>query len=200
MSEVFGGGYEELADLTSTQGQAADGGRRVPERAMPGEPHEGVVAIAVLNRIERELRRIRSFTQEYGRQFTRWDGAVATAGGLAVIAFEGPKSGNDWYVERLTVSASGVSAAGVLTLYQGSLGNAAVPDEGQLIDVLGALVGNSPSRGVLDGRGTPYFLYGGAPVMAVLTGVVANSSIFARLQGREVLAGADPALRPQDDF
>lgn len=196
MSGVFGGGYEELSHLTGTEGVGPDGEIRRPVK-VPGEPHEGVVIAATLGRIERELRRLRSLTAEYGRQFVRWDGAVASGAGLGLVVFEGPRSGADWYVERVTVSVAGASAAGLLLLYEGSQGNNQ-PDESQLIDALPALSGNSPSRGVLDGRGTPYFIYGGAPLVVALVGVVAASPVFCRLQGREVLSGTDPALHSHE--
>lgn len=193
MSSVFGGGYEELA---------VQAGRPAAEAKAAGAPDEHVANLAALNRIERELRRIRSFTNDYGRQYADADGGQCGANTFFVQRFEGPKSGNDWYVERVAVSVSGASAAGTVVLYRSSsLGAAGVlQDESQFVDYLGALAGSSPSRGVLDGRGTPYFVYGGNGLTVVVANVVAGASVFITLQGREVLAGADPALRQQADY
>lgn len=187
MSSVFGG--NEVASSLGELGKA-------PEGVAGEKPHEGIVIISVLNSIERELRRIRSFTPEYGRQFMRLDGGQATAGGIFNAVLEGPKSGMDWYLERLIVSVAGASAAGVLAVYTGQ-----VVDESSLVDFLAALTGNNPSRGRLDGSGgSPYFIYGGGPVLVSLSGIVAATAVQIRLQGREVLSGADPALRPQSDY
>lgn len=198
MSSVYGGNEAEL--IVGGQGGAGQAGglaglQRAPRGIGGEEPHEGIVMIATLRSIERELRRIRSFTPEYGRQFTRQDGGQAAGGNISFV-LEGPRSGSDWYVERIAVSAGGASAAGVLALFQGQ-----AIDESQIIDVLGALVGNNPSRGVLDGHGgAPYFIYGGGPVTVAVLGVVAATPVNVRLQGREVLSGADPALRAQNDY
>ena len=195
MSSVFGGGYEELGALTR------EGGPHAVEAKKAGQPDEHVQNLSALFRIERELRRIRSLGQEVGRQFIDADGGQATGAGLFVQRFEGPRSGNDWYVERVTVSVSGASAAATVALYrsssQGAPGQA--QDESQLADFLGALTGASPSRGKLDGNGTPYFIYGGVGLTVVVAAAVAGASVFISMQGREVLAGADPALRQQID-
>jgi hypothetical protein len=185
MSSVFGG--NEVASFEQPL-------RPAPRGVAGEEPHEGIVIASTLQRIERELRRIRSFTPQYGRQFTKQDGGQAT-GGVFSCVFEGPKSGADWYVERVAVSVGGASAAGLLLLYASQ-----AIDESNFLDGLGALTGNTPSRGVLAGSGTPYFLYGGAPLLVVLQAVVAGAACQVRLQGREVLSGADPALRGQDDY
>lgn len=194
MSEVFGGGYEELAALTR------EGSPQAARAKQAGASDEHVGNLAALGRIERELRRIRSLSAEVGRQFAESDGGQASGAGLFVQRFEGPKSGNDWYVERVTVSASGASAAGTVALYRSSSSGQAgqAQDESQLVDFLGSLTGAAgPSRGKLDGNGTPYFVYGGVGLTVVVAGVVAGASVFINLQGREVVGGKDPALRQQ---
>lgn len=196
MSSVFGGNEVSLGAAAGLDDDLSVGGlRRAPQGVGGEEPHEGIVMISVLHSIERELRRIRSFTPQYGRQFVRLDGGQA-AGGAISFALEGPKSGSDWYIERLSVSVGGASAAGIVALYEGP-----IVDESRFIDLLPALSGNNPSRGVLDGRGVPYFIYGGLGSIAVaVTGVVAGSAVNVRLMGREVLSGADPAMRNQSDY
>lgn len=185
MSSIFGG--NEVAERLGIKGQGAAG----QEAEIP-EPSHAIVIASTLNRIERELRRIRSFTPQYGRQFVRYDGGGAPGGAQAIV-FEGPKSGADWYVERVSVSVAGASAAGTVQLYEGDK-----IDESRWIDGLGALTGNTPSRGALDGRGTPYFIYGGFPMLVQVAGVVAGSQVLVRMMGREVLSGVDPAMREQD--
>lgn len=184
MSSVFGNPLAQGAP-----------GRPGPARPEPEEDVRwDVVMLSHLASMERELRRMRSYMPANGRQFVASDGNEAP-GGVVALAFEGPKSGNDWYLERITVSAAGASAAGMVCVYAGN-----ALDESNLLDCLGALTGNTPSRGVLDGDGTPYFVYGGAGVLVRVSGVVADASVQVRLQGREVLAGADPALRDQADY
>lgn len=199
MSSVFGGNEVSLG---VGRGQAGDaehglsGLQRAPQGVGGEEPHEGIVMISTLQSMERELRRIRSFTPQYGRQFVRQDGGQASGAGAISFASEGPRSGMDWYIERVAVSVGGASAAGIVSLYQGQ-----TIDESQLLDFLPALSGNNPSRGVLDGHGgAAYFIYGGGPVLIAITGVVNGSAVQVRLQGREVLSGADPALMPQHDY
>jgi hypothetical protein len=197
VSSVFGGNEVSLGAAAGLDdGQSVGGLRRAPRGVGGEEPHEGIVMIATLQSIERELRRIRSFTPEYGRQFVRQDGGQAV-GGIISFVIEGPRSGSDWYIERVSISAAGASAAGVVNLYQGQ-----GIDESQFLDGLSALAGAGPgpARGVLDGRGVPYFIYGGGPVLVAVSGVVAATPVLVRLQGREVLSGADPALRGQDNY
>lgn len=201
MSSVFSGsGASTDPDIATPDTMGQFGVHPAP----PGKPHRGVpeeqvLHLAALGNIERELRRIRSFTAEFGRQSVKQDGGPASAGGLIEFVFEGPKSGADWYIERVGVSAAGASAAGVVSLFATGL-VAGAPDESEFLDVLGALTGNSPSRGVLDGKGTPYFVYGGRPITVQVSGVVANAQVQVRVQYREVLSGADPALRAQNDY
>ncbi len=186
MSGIWGGNEAELIE----KGQGDSG----PEHRAIAEPHEAVVMISHLGTIERELRRIRSFTAEYGRQFLRSDGGQAPASGTMGFLLEGPKSGNDWYVERLAVSVNAVVAAGIAALYEGQ-----AADESRLIDMVGLTpTAAAPARGVLDGHGgSPYFIYGGGPVFVAVFGLVAGNPANVRLQGREVLSSFDPAMREQ---
>lgn len=185
MSAIYGGNEAEFIE----------GGLQEIGKPADRERHPvGLVMIGHLAAIERELRRIRSFTPEYGRQFARQDGGQP-GGTTMVFTLEGPKSGNDWYVERLVVSVNAVVAAGaVVALYTGS-----IVDESQLMDSAPiAVPAAAPSRATLDGHGgAAYFVYGGQPVTVQVQGIVAGSPTTVRLQGREVISGADPALRQQ---
>ena len=187
MSSVWAGNEAALIE----QGQ----GDSQPEHGVKiAEPHEAVVMVSHLAAIERELRRIRSLTPEYGRQFGRQDGGQP-AGTVMTFTLEGPKSGNDWYVERLAVSVNAVVAAGaVVALFTGS-----IVDESQLLDSLVIPVPTvAPSRATLDGHGgAAYFVYGGQPVTVQVQGIVAGNPTTVRLQGREVLSSMDPALYGQ---
>lgn len=191
MSSVFGGGYE-------AEHAIAGGPPTLAEQAKAsGRPDGEVLALVALGRMERELRRIRLLSGEVGRQFCQEDGGTANASNIFVQRFEGPKSGNDWYVERVTVSVAGAAAAATVGLYRGPVVSGGLPLEADLVDFLPNLFGNTPSRGVLDGKGTPYFVYGGNGVTVVVNAAVASVPVVVNLQGREVAAGSDPALRGQ---
>jgi hypothetical protein len=191
MSAIFGGNEAEFIE----------GGLEQPSmkqlQLQEQQAHPvGVVMIGHLACIEKELRRIRSFTPEYGRQFLRSDGGQAPASGIILFVAEGPKSGNDWYVERLAISVNAnVAAAGAAALFAGQLA-----DESQIMDSQVVPIGN-PSRLTFDGHGgAPYFVYGGGPVAVQVAGLASGNPVTMRLQGREVLGGADPALRNQYDY
>jgi hypothetical protein len=191
MSAVFGGNEAEfiaggLEHATVKELQLQE------QQAHP----VGLVMIGHLACIEKELRRIRSFTPEYGRQFLRSDGGQAPASGNILFVAEGPKSGNDWYVERVAISVNAnVAAVGAAALYAGQLA-----DESQIIDNQPVPIGN-PSRLTFDGHGgAAYFVYGGGPVAILVAGLAAGNPVTMRLQAREVLSHADPALRNQQSY
>lgn len=188
MSSVYGGNEAELIEA---------GAKPLKPGQKIAEPHEAVVMVSHLAAIERELRRIRSFTAEYGRQFLRSDGGQAPASGTMVFLAEGPKSGNDWYVERVAISVNAVVATGIAVLYEGNL-----LDESRMLDQVSLVpTAAAPARGVLDGHGgAPYFIYGGAPVTLVVFGLATGNPANYRLQGREVLSSSDPALRAQQNY
>lgn len=130
-----------------------------------------------------EVRTIRRLMAAAGRPFTLPDAANASAGGLAIVRFRGPSNGQLWRVETIGVSVTGASAAGIVAAYLG--GTANDPDENNLLPgfFLGALSGNAPSRGVM-APPRPAFVPGGVPVLVVVSGVVANAQVLARIQGR----------------
>lgn len=181
---------------SGNEAEFIEGGLRDVGRPTKHDHPVGTVMIGHLAGIERELRRIRSSTPEYGRQFIRTDGGQAAGAGTILFVVEGPKSGNDWYVERVAVSVNAnVAAAGQAALYSGPLA-----DESQIIDSQVVPVGN-PSRLTFDGHGgAAYFIYGGGPVAVLVAGLAAGNPTTMRLQGREVISGADPALRGQYDY
>jgi hypothetical protein len=184
-----------IPELIGARGSAADVFTPPPPGA--AQLDHATVISSTLMRIEHEIRKLRRVTPQLGRQMSRPDTVNLQGGAVAgTIPFEGPRSGADWYVERVTVSVSGASAAGQVGVYQGSQGNIGI-DETQLLGFLGALAGNSPSRGQLEPQ-TPYFLYGGQPFIVAFFGVVANSSCTARIQYREVLGQIDPLLQDQN--
>jgi hypothetical protein len=60
---------------------------------------------------------------------------------------------------------------------------------------------SAPARATLDGHGgSAYFVYGGQPVTVAVVGLANGNPVNVRLQGREVLSHADPALRAQYDY
>lgn len=158
-------------------------------------PHEEVMS-ATLMRIEHELRRLRFATPQLGRQQTREDAGQTSAAGAITFTFEGPRSGADWYVERIAVSVAGASAAAIVAAYQGSGATASGFDETMLIDFLGSLTAGPPARGVM-ARNFPYFVYGGQPLVVAITGAVALQATAVRFQMREVLGNLDTMLQNQ---
>lgn len=162
----------------------------------PGAPVEqlptDVVIAATLGRIEHELRMQRAMSSQAGRRQVISDGLNLSGGAVAgVIIIEGPKSGADWLVERIAITASGASAAAILAIYQG-----ARIDELRLIDQLPSLAGNAPSRGTF-APNFPYLLEGGQPLLISFAAVVANGACTARVQMKEVEGQLDPEMQNQ---
>lgn len=116
-----------------------------------------------------------------GRPFTAIATGVTDAAGSAVVVIDGPRVGQVWHLERVTVSVAGASAAGTCALYLDS--PAADVD---LLDYANAMLGNAPSRVVFGAPGSPYLIPNGTPVVVVVAGAAVAQAVSIRYQGRNV--------------
>lgn len=184
--------------LIGARGEANEFTQGGPD--VPGAlPHPQVMS-ATLMRIEHELRRLRFASPQLGRQEVRVDqGQTDSGNGSFLSVVEGPRSGADWYVERVAVTVMGAAFAGNVAIYQGTGANAsAVPDDGMFLDGLQGLAGLGSSVHSVLSPNTPYFLQGGAPLVISCKGGGVNSvQWFVRIQMREVLGQIDPLLQNQ---
>jgi hypothetical protein len=81
-------------------------------------------------------------------------------------------------VERLLVSVGGASAAAAVAVYRGGI------NEASLLDVTGALIGNSPSRQVAE-YNPPIRLGNNEGLVIRITGAVAGQQVYTRCEGRK---------------
>lgn len=134
----------------------------------------------VLADIRAELRLARQASSD-GRPFTMPAGAAADGTGQAIVQLGGPGIGEVWHLERVGFVCPGANAAGVAVLYLDS-----PQADVDILDLLGSLQGNNPSRGVFAAPGAPYLIPNGTPALIVITGLVAGTQVSARMQGRAV--------------
>lgn len=134
----------------------------------------------ILADIRDELRMARQANSD-GRPFTDIATAIADGTGAALVQLGGPGVGQLWHLERAGLVVSGASAAAVAGLYMDS----PVADV-DLLDLLPALSGNNPSRGVFAAPGGPYLIPNATPVLISITGAAVGAQVSVRFQGRVI--------------
>lgn len=174
-----------------------------PEDAIASLPHE-VVMSATLMRIEHELRRLRFSTPMLGRQEIRLDqGNTDPGDGSFITSIEGPRSGADWYVERISCQIGGNSLTAFLRCHQGSGAAPATVEGSMFIDGIQGFQGAAAPSAVFQtlSPNTPYYIQGGQPlVVSSRGGGALGVPWYVRIQMREVLGQSDPLLQNQGRY
>jgi hypothetical protein len=134
----------------------------------------------VLAAIRDELRLMRQESAQ-GRSFTDIATGLTDGAGAAQVPIDGPRVGQIWLLERISVVVAGASAAANVALYL----DAPAADV-DLLDYANAMLGNTPSRVVFAAPGGPYLIPNGTPVIVAVAGAAPAAAVSIRYQGRVV--------------
>lgn len=109
------------------------------------------------------------------REFQNGD---TDSNGLATIELPDVTLGWEVEVERVVVVVNGASHAATLAVYRNGV------QDNNLLDFVGALVGDSPSRLAVSYL-PPLRLVGGESIALRITGAVASQHLYAHVEGRK---------------